>query len=555
MNNAISSNSTNKTSEYCKQNQLMELNENIIRIPSLVKGRLLLPNSISKNEIEEAFARKDSFRGVSDFDATYVKVGETHVLKEAIIDRQNMEKTGKYVYSLIGSFDPADLIESDIQSLVDGIYSLSFRDILDYFSALQAWFIENEEFVDTIRRTTLLTSELPDIWHNTSFSLIHSLLDHHQIELNVNSDLSAWSIPGSSFLDDWQDLPEAEPFPETANLFASEYCGDNDSAWSPSTPKLKAMPTRQLHITAGNSPHIPFFSAVRAIMTKSPAVIKSPYGATTPGALLSLAAFFACPDHPITKSLSIVYWPGGDKTVEDRFFAPNSFDRIVVWGAPDSVLSVKSRALFTKVLTFNPRYAVSFVGKDSLEGTTTGELNSIVVKLLGDALIANQKACIASQIIYTDGSDAQVERLAKGLHEALKEFDRNSPNYLKQGMAGDIKRLKRVINGDWKENYKSGKFQSAVVVMEDEFKISQHPMCRLFVIRKLKNPKDILTYLHHGVSTVSISPESLLPELRDSIAARGVSNVVPLGQSGRAYAGMSHDGMMVLSELVDWKNG
>lgn len=43
--------------------------------------------------------------------------------------------------------------------------------------------------------------------------------------------------------------------------------------------------------------------------------------------------------------------------------------------------------------------------------------------------------------------------------------------------------------------------------------------------------------------------------LRDAIVTRGVSSVLPLGQCERLFASGPQDGMMVLSELVDWKNG
>jgi hypothetical protein len=56
------------------------------------------------------------------------------------------------------------------------------------------------------------------------------------------------------------------------------------------------------------------------------------------------------------------------------------------------------------------------------------------------------------------------------------------------------------------------------------------------------------------VSTAGVYPEERRLELRDQILARGVSNVFPLGQCECVYAGMPHDGMRVLSELVDWKN-
>jgi Acyl-CoA reductase (LuxC) len=41
-------------------------------------------------------------------------------------------------------------------------------------------------------------------------------------------------------------------------------------------------------------------------------------------------------------------------------------------------------------------------------------------------------------------------------------------------------------------------------------------------------------------------------ELRDAVAAAGVSSVVPLGEAERAFAGMPHDGMRILAQLVSW---
>ena len=65
---------------------------------------------------------------------------------------------------------------------------------------------------------------------------------------------------------------------------------------------------------------------------------------------------------------------------------------------------------------------------------------------------------------------------------------------------------------------------------------------------------DALKFIHPGVSSVGIFPEGKRAVLRDAILARGVSSVLPLGGCGSVYAGMPHDGMLVLSQLVDWKN-
>ena len=52
---------------------------------------------------------------------------------------------------------------------------------------------------------------------------------------------------------------------------------------------------------------------------------------------------------------------------------------------------------------------------------------------------------------------------------------------------------------------------------------------------------------------VGVYPESRRLELRDAILARGVSTVLPLGQCERLFSGAPQDGMLVLSQLVDWK--
>ena len=79
-------------------------------------------------------------------------------------------------------------------------------------------------------------------------------------------------------------------------------------------------------------------------------------------------------------------------------------------------------------------------------------------------------------------------------------------------------------------------------------------MCRLVIVRRVDNLSDAIKYLHPGVSTAGIYPEERRLLLRDLVAARGVSNILPLGKCERIFAGMPHDGMVVLNQLVDWKN-
>ena len=389
------------------------------------------------------------------------------------------------------------------------------------------------------------TAVHPDAYHDSAFASFAVLLDPGLAGAMVDNELSAFGRPGREFLDGWVEV-ETNPFPGLTSLLAG-------TPAEPIKPRVRAMPTRQLHITAGNAPAVPLISLLRAVLTKSAAAIKSPYGATLPAALLALAAVATVPDHPITRNLSIVYWRGGDESVEKVLFRPGSFDRIVVWGDPESVASIQQRALFTRAVYFNPRYGISMIGREAF----AGDLTSVAVQAAMDTMIWNQKACIASLVHYVEGSEAEAGQYAQALQKALAGWDEKAPNFVGPTARGRLKRMRKgkYINGDWHLNQAGGEFSSGVVVMPGEFDLLDHPMCRLVVVRRVDDLRDALRYLHHGVSTAGIYPEARRLALRDSILARGVSNVLPLGQCERIFGGMPHDGMMVLNDLVDWKNG
>ena len=515
----------------------------VIRVPLLVKGKLVMPPEIKKPEIEAAFRNLDP-------DATYVKLGSAQLLREPVIDRKTLKLTGEYIYQVLPPISAGELIESDLDQLIQGLYALPFSEVLKFLAAVKAAVEKNPEVVRRVLELSRRTAQHPDVYLDRAFAGLPMLLDPGLARAMVESELSAWGKPGSQFLDGWVEVP-ATVFPGLASLLAGElfpgHAVEGEQAW------IRALPTRQLHITAGNAPAIPLISALRAILTKSAAVIKSPYGATLPGALLALAAVAAAPDHPITQNLSIVYWQGGDESVEKVFFMPQAFDRIVVWGAPEAVASVQQRALFTRAVYFNPRYGISMIGREAF----AGDLETVAIRSAADTMIWNQKACISSQVHYVEGSSEQANLYAEALRKVLAAWDGKAPQFVEPSARGRLKRMRRgkYLEATWFLNHRGDDFASGVVVMPEEFDIVDHPMCRLVVVRRVDDLQEVLKYLHPGVSTAGVYPEERRFRLRDPILARGVSNVFPLGQCERMFGGMPHDGMMVLSLLVDWKNG
>lgn len=510
----------------CGKNNLLNHEDGIVRVPFLVKGRLVAPPEITRAQIESAF--EQAGKG-----ATYVKLAGAQALREPVIDRRTMRYTGDYVYQIMPQVDAAGLIETDFDAVATGLYSLRVEDILKYLETILATIVKNGGLAARVLETARLTSEFPDAFLDDWAASMAVSFDRDAARRMIDGELSYMGRPGGDFLDGWV---EAGP-----GTLAGE------------RPSVRAMPTRQLHITAGNAPEVPLISALRAVLTKSAAVIKLPYGATLTGVLFSVAAAAGAPDHPITQHLSMVYWPGGEENVESVLFAPGAFDRIVVWGSLETVASVRSRTPLTRTVCFNPRYGASLIGREAFDGG----LEEAAARAADDVMIYDQKACTSSLVQYVEATSEQAGEYAQALGRALNERNATMPGFTAPSAAGRVKRLRRgrYAGAAWFVSNRGESYASGVVVVPGEFDILDHPMCRLAVVRPLPSLDAALQYLSQNVSTAGVYPEQRRLELRDRILARGVSNVLPLGRCGRVYPGMPHDGILALNELVDWKNG
>jgi hypothetical protein len=531
--------------KLCRQYNLLTEERGVVRVPFLVKGKLVLPPEMGKDEVESAFSAANS-------DTDYLRLPHAQLIREPIIDRGTMQYTSQVLYQVMPPLDPLDLIETDTNKLVRGPYALTVEDIVDFARAIGDGLQHNWATVERVRQLCGRTMEHPEIYLDGAFAALRSGFDPQTARSMIDRELAIWNIPGNRFLDGWVEVPAGVLSGLVPVLAHSMLDGGLAAGAAASPTCIRAMPTRQLHITAGNAPEVPMVSALRLILSKSVGAIKMPFGSTLPGAMLALSAIAAVPEHPLMQNLSIVYWQGGDESIENILFAPGAFDRIVVWGAPGAVTSVQSRALFTKIVSFNPRYGVSMIGREAFQN----ELKQVAFLAAMDTMIYSQKACNASLVHYVEGTAEQVKAYGQLLIEILGQWDAIAPPFTLPAARGRLKRMRRgrYAQAEWLTNTREDQHTSAVVLMPGEFDILDHPLSRLVVVRQVDDLGEALTYLHQGVSTAGVYPESRRIELRDPIAARGVTNVLPLGLCERIVPGAPHDGMIVLSELVDWKN-
>lgn len=526
--------------------------DHFLKLPFLVKGEIEYAPDVDIKKVREAFKQTAELSGCHEDNISYVRLDNAQVVREKVLAHGGQRSENGYVYQVMPVVDPVRMGFFNPADLADSLYDLPFDNILEFLGRLNQVFTSSSGLAARVKEITEVSAVFPSEFLDIAFASFGAMMNPFVVAGTVDSGLAFMGRKGREFLNGWVDMPlpvSSGP----AMLNADMLFKQNSTDVSDETLAVRAMPTRQLHITAGNAPGIPFVSALRSFSTKSAALIKMPYGVTLPGALLALGMVEAGPDHPLTKNTSIIYWPGGDEEIENVFYQQDFFDRIVVWGAPGSVSAVKSKALFTKVLTFNPRYAMTMIGKEAFEEN----IESVAVRASTDTMIWNQKACIASLVHYVEGSEEDALSYCEALARVMKKWDSAIPNYTPDFINGQIRRMRRgkLAGAKWFFNRdEKGQFQSAVVFATGEFDMADHPMGRLIIVRRVGDLSECVKYLNASVSTVGVYPEKRRKELRSKIAACGISNIVRIGMHERLIPGAPHDGMMVFAELVDWKN-
>jgi hypothetical protein len=508
--------------------------QGVARLPVLVAGALLVPELPSADRMEEAISS-----GLRSVD-----VGETHlVMADAEVEGRKLR-----CLALPRMTDPAALVPRDIGDQIQSLHPLDFGAVAAYVDAIGQAMAPAGAVVSRALPLAIACSDQPEYFVRLGFADVHAAFDGAALGRAVDRELEYDGRPGRAYLNGWVDI--TDDIAAGAMAIARAEMGGAMEA-TPRKRRLRAVPTTQLHITAGNSPVVPAISALRAFATKGAVTVKLPSGALVAGAAFALAMHVTAPEHPLTRHASIAYWSGGEEAVESVLLRHGAFERIVVWGSRASVDAVASRAAGTKTLVFNPRYGVSVIGRAAL---APGMIDEAARRAAQDTFVWNQQACIASLVHYAEGSGEEIDRYCAALTKELALWDVAHDHHPDRAMVGRIRAARRgeLSDGKWTVNGPPVAPTSAVVRMDRGFDLSAHPQARVVVVRPVDDLAETLNLMHSGVSSVGVFPIERIERLRDQICGRGVTSVIPLGEADTLFAGSPHDGMRPLTELVSW---
>ncbi|MDB5972230.1 MAG: long-chain-fatty-acyl-CoA reductase [Hydrocarboniphaga sp.] len=312
---------------------------------------------------------------------------------------------------------------------------------------------------------------------------------------------------------------------------------------------VRAFAPRLVHVLPGNSPGVAVKSIAQGAMVKAINLFKM--SSSDPFTMVALLRTMADidPNHAIVKSMSAVYWRGGDNTIEAILYRPQFFDKIVAWGGGDAISNViQYLGPGFQLVSFDPKTSISLVGVEAFASDATLDLAADLAS--ADVMTLNQEACVASRFQFVEGSQQQVDRFCGKLHQRIAE---------RAAASGDI----RPLDMDLKEQVDAlmmlddeyrvwGKSDGKGLVIRSNEPVDFHPINKTANVVRVDSLDDATKYINVATQTVGFYPFNRMADYRDRLASGGAQRVVHLGEAGPSTIGNPHDAMYPLHRFVHW---
>jgi hypothetical protein len=312
---------------------------------------------------------------------------------------------------------------------------------------------------------------------------------------------------------------------------------------------VRAFGPRLIHVLPGNSPGVAVKSVAQGSMVKAVNLFKM--SSADPFTMVAILRTMAAidPNHPIVKSMSAVYWRGGDDAVERVLYRPQYFDKIVAWGGGDAINNViKYLGPGFQLVSFDPKTSISMVGREAFASDETLDLAADLASV--DVMTLNQEACVASRFLYVEGDQADVDRFCARLQKRIAERAAASGDVrpLDMGLREEIEAMMMMDDeyGVW------GKPDGKGIVIRSEEPVGFHPINKTANVVRVDSLDDAVKWINVATQTVGFYPFERMADYRDRLASGGAQRIVHLGEAGPSTIGNPHDAMYPLHRFVHW---
>jgi hypothetical protein len=312
---------------------------------------------------------------------------------------------------------------------------------------------------------------------------------------------------------------------------------------------LRAFPPRMVHVLAGNAPAGCIASIAQSALVKAISLFKMPSSDpfTTVAVLRTMADID--PHHPVVRSMSAVYWAGGDETIESTVYRPQFFDRIVAWGGGPAIHNViKYLGPGIQLISFDPKSSISMVGREAFASTET--IADVAERVAADTTIFNQEACLASRFVFIEGDRPQIEEFCAELAARLA-VDRDFASASGPALPSDIRDEVEVMTAMGELSTWGSLSGDGLVILTDR-PVDFHPTNKTSNVVMVDSLDDAVGYVNVATQTIGVYPWERKAQLRDRLASAGGQRVCRVGTANMHVAGSPHDAMFPLQRFVHW---
>jgi hypothetical protein len=312
---------------------------------------------------------------------------------------------------------------------------------------------------------------------------------------------------------------------------------------------IRAFPPRLIHVLPGNAPAQGIRSIAQSALVKSVSLFKmasaDPF--STVAFLRTMA--YVDPVHPVVRSMSAIYWRGGDESVERVLYRPQYFDKLVAWGGGDAINNVmKYMGPGFQLVSFDPKTSISMVGREAFASEET--MIEAATRNAADVAMANQEACVCSRFTFIEATPQQADRYCEILAEQIRidRMGEGNPRPLEKDLREQIDVL-RTMDDDYAV---FGALDGRGVAIRSVEPVDFHPLRKTSNVVCVESLAAAMKYVNVATQTVGVFPFSRMVELRDQLASGGAQRVVRLGEAGPSAIGNPHDAMYPLHRFVHW---
>ena len=311
-------------------------------------------------------------------------------------------------------------------------------------------------------------------------------------------------------------------------------------------------PGTTLHFGAGSVPGVTVTSMIRALLVRSPVLVKPGAGDATLTTRFARELHRA--DPRLAAAVAVHYWPGGAPAWQtwERVLL-NQADQVVIYGGNDTIESIRARApASTRLIEHPHRIGVAIV--DSVAARRTAAQAARAVSLF------DQKGCVSTHLILLLGDQAEARPWCGRLAEHLARIGTTLPaGPLSPGEMSSLHQLRGrlALRGAASEDVEvwSPKATDWTVALTpaELFEPAGGRTAWVVPVRDRAACLGVLARLSPILQTVGLAGiRAGRTRFAEALSALGATRIVPLGEIPFPKPEWLHDGSRPLGELVRW---